>query len=302
MEGVDRINYYNEIKSKLVDTEVYGKIKDYSKERHRVITYYEIGKLLVDAGSRYGEDIIGKYAEKLIVDVGRKYNKKSLFKMRQLFLLFENEKVAPMVRQLSWSQCLLLIPIKDINKVNYYINQVIIRKLSKRDLQKIINSNEYERLPNDTKNKLIKQEETSLEDFVKNPIVLKNKNNFEFITEKNLQNIIMEDIPSFLKELGEGYSFISNEYKIKIGDTYNYIDILLYNIKYKCYVVIELKVTELKKEYIGQIEVYMNYIDKYIKGIDDNESVGIIICRRDNKFIIEFCSNSKILSREYILM
>lgn len=89
----------------------------------------------------------------------------------------------------------------------------------------------------------------------------------------------MEDIPAFLKELGVGFSFIGNEYKIKIGDRYNYIDLLLYNIKFKCYVVIELKVTELKKEHIGQIEAYMNYIDKNMKTIDEDKTVGIIIVK-----------------------
>ena len=89
----------------------------------------------------------------------------------------------------------------------------------------------------------------------------------------------MEDIPAFLKELGVGFSFIGNEYKIKIGDRYNYIDLLLYNIKFKCYVVIELKVTELKKEHIGQIKAYMNYIDKNMKTIDEDKTVGIIIVK-----------------------
>ena len=104
---------------------------------------------------------------------------------------------------------------------------------------------------------------------------------------------------SFLTELGEGFCYIKNEYKIKLGDRYNYIDLLLYNIKYKCYVVVELKITELKKEHTGQIQTYMNYIDKNIKTVDENETVGIIICKQENRFVIKYCSDDRIIAREY---
>lgn len=99
--------------------------------------------------------------------------------------------------------------------------------------------------------------------------------------------------------MGDGFAFIKNEYKIKVGDSYNYIDLLLYNIIYKCYVVVELKVTDLKKEHIGQIEIYMNYIDQNVKRLEDNKTIGIIIVRRDNKYIIEYSSDDRIISREY---
>ena len=138
-----------------------------------------------------------------------------------------------------------------------------------------------------------------MEDYIKNPIVIRNNNDYDDNSEKALQKLIQENIPAFLEELGEGFCFIKNEYKIKIGESYNYIDLLLYNIKYKCYVVIELKITELKKEHIGQIETYMNYIDKNIKDLDDNKTIGIIICKKDNKFIMEYCSDKRIISKEY---
>ena len=112
----------------------------------------------------------------------------------------------------------------------------------------------------------------------------------------------MEDLPSFLKELGNGFTFVENEYKIKIGNSYNYIDLLLYNIKFNCYVVVELKVTELKKEHIGQIEVYMNYIDKNLRKVTQDKTIGIIICKKNNKFIMEYCSDKRILSKEYKLI
>jgi len=296
------MNYYNEIKSKLIDNEIYCKVKDYSKERNRVITYFEIGRLLNEAGSIYGENIIGQYSEKLQIEVGKKYDKSTLFKIRKFFIIFSDEKVAPLVPQLSWSHCLLLLPIKDIDKINYYINQISNKNLSKRQLRDAIKNKEYERLPKETKKKLINKEKTKVQDLVKNPIIINNKNNYEVISEKILQKLILEDIESFMKELGNSFCFIGSEYKIKLGDTYNYIDLLLYNIEFNCYVVIELKVTELKKEHIGQIEVYMNYIDNNLKKPNQNKTIGIIICKKNNKYIIEYCSDKRIIAKEYELV
>lgn len=292
------MNYYNEIKNKIIDNEIYSKVKDYSKEKHKVITYFEIGRLLNEAGGKYGDDIIGEYSKKLIVEVGKKYNKRTLFRMKQFYNLFSNEKVSTMWTQLTWSHIRLLFNL-NYDSMNYYIQTVITKHISVRELEYKLKSNEYERLPLETKNKLINEEKTEVKDFVPNPIIIKNKYDYENISEKILQNLIIEDIPSFLKELGTGFTFVDNEYKIKIGDRYNYIDLLLYNIKYKCYVVVELKVTELRKEHTGQIMTYMNYIDKNLKTIEENKTVGIIICKKDNKYIIEFCSDNRIIAREY---
>ena len=296
-------NYYNEIKNKLIDNEVYKKVKDYSKNRNDLSTYYEVGKLLYEAGNKYGEGIIKKYSERLVIEVGKKYNKRTLFRMRQFYNMIEIQKVSPVATQLTWSHYCELLPLKDINEINYYVKITIEQCLSKRQLRERIRNKEYQRLDDNTKLKLINKEETKINDFVKNPIVIHNKYNLdkERISEKVLQNLILEDIPSFLDELGDGYSFIRNEYKIKIGDTYNYIDLLLFNIKYNCYVVVELKVTELKKEHIGQIQIYMNYIDKHIKTINQDKTIGIIITKRDNRYYIEYSSDKRILTREYIL-
>ena len=105
-----------------------------------------------------------------------------------------------------------------------------------------------------------------------------------------------------MKELGNDFSFIDSEYKINLGDRYNYIDLLLFNIEFNCYVVVELKVTELKKEHIGQIQVYMNYIDNNLRKINQDKTIGIIICKKENKYVIEYCSDEKIIAREYELM
>ena len=296
------MNYYNEIKNKLIDNEVYSKIKDYSKEKHKVITYFEIGRLLTEAGGRYGDNIIDEYSQKLVVEVGKKYNRRTLFRMKQFYNMFSDEKVSPLATQLTWSHYIELLSIKDGNKLSYYINVAKNNSLSKRELREKIKNKEYERLPSETKNKLILDDKIEIKDLVPNPILLRNKNNIEVVTEKVLHKLILEDIESFMKELGNSFAFIGSEYKIKIGDRNHYIDLLLFNIRFNCYVVIELKTTEFKVEYISQVQKYMNYIDKNVKEQFNNNTMGILICKRENRFVIEYCSDERIAVREYELV
>lgn len=299
MKIKENTNYYAEIKNKIIDNEIYLKVKDYSKERHTLITHYEIGKLLTDAGKVYGENIISKYSEKLMIEVSQKYNPRTLRRMRQLYQFFEKHKWSPLGTNLSISHIRQLFSLKTENEINYYVQQINKRNLSKRELENIIKNEEYERIPDDTKNKLLTNEQVEVKDLIPNPILIKNKNNIAFITEKILHNLILEDIEIFMKELGNSFSFIGSEYKIKIGDRNHYIDLLLFNIKYNCYVVVELKVTEFKVEYIAQVQKYMNYIDKNIKEYTNDKTIGIIICKKENKFIIEYCSDKRITVREY---
>ena len=296
------MNYYNEIKNKLIDNEIYSKVKDYSKERHKVITYFEVGKLLDEAGSKYGDNILYDYSNRLAVEFGKKYNERTLRRIRQYYRIFKDEKRSPLATKLSWSHYSELLSIKDENELIYYINIAYEKNLSKRELREIIRNKEYERLPNETKNKLILADEIELKDLVPNPIIIRNKNNIEIVTEKVLHNLILEDIESFMKEFGNSFSFIGSEYKIKIGDRNHYIDLLLFNIKFNCYVVVELKVTEFKVEYIAQVQKYMNYIDRTVKEINHNNTIGILICKKENKFVIEYCSDDRIAIREYELV
>ena len=293
-------NYYNEIKNELINNEIYKRVKDYSKNRNELSVYYNVGKLLSEAGKHYGEGIIKEYSRKLTIEIGSGYGISNLKRMRQFYLIVEKGVALP--HQLSWSHILAILPINNINEINYYISISIEQNLSYRQLREKIKSKEYQRLDDNTKLKLINKEETVVSDFIKNPIIIRNKYNVdkEHITEKILQKLILEDIENFLLELGTGFSFIKSEYKIKIGNT-NYIDLLLYNIRFNCFVVIELKLTELKKEHIGQIEVYMNYVDKNIKTINQDKTIGVIISKKDNGYYIEYSSDSRIYHKEYIL-
>ena len=294
------INYYDEIKNELINNEATKKVKDYSKNKSDLTTYYNVGKLLSEAGKHYGEEIIKEYSKRLINEFRRNFGITLLKRIRQFYIVIE--KGATMSHQLSWSHYCELLPVNSIDKINYYIKITEEQNLSVRELRTKIKNNEYERLDEPTKEKLKEKEKLKVPDLVKNPIQIKNTSGNNEISEKILQKLILEDIPSFLKELGNGFSFIDSEYKIKIGDRYNYIDLLLFNYEFNYFVVAELKVIELKKEHIGQIEVYMNYIDKNIKSINQNKTIGIIICKKENNYIIEYCSDDRILAREYELI
>ena len=296
-------DYYNEIKNELINNEIYKKVKDYSKNRSDLNTYYNVGKLLSEAGKHYGEGIIKRYSEKLCTELGTKYNERTLRRYRQFYNFFKDEKWSQSATKLSWSHYIELLPLKDSNIINYYISICKSQNISRDELRKRIKSKEYERLDDKTKNKLIKKEETNVSDFIKNPIVIKNKNNVNIdeLSEKALKELILENIEDFMHELGDGFTYVGNEYKIRIGDRYHYIDLLLFNYIYNSFIVIALKVTELKASYIGQIQEYVNYIDKNIKLDMQNKTIGVIIVRKNNKFVMEYRTDNRILAKEYIL-
>ena len=294
------MNYYNEIKTELINNEITKRVKDYSKNRSDLNTYYNVGKLLSEAGKHYGEGIIKEYSKRLTNELGKGYSISNLKNMRNFYVFFS--KGQTMSGQLTWSHYIELLKLVDKEKINYYIKIIEEENLSVRELRQRIKNNEYERLDEEIKKKLKIKEQLKVSDLVKNPIQIKNTSGNNEISEKVLQKLILEDIPSFLDELGNGFTFVRNEYKIKIGDRYNYIDLLLFNYEFNCFVVVELKVTELRKEHIGQIEFYMNYIDKNLKNINQNKTIGIIICKKENRYVIEYCSDDRILAREYELI
>ena len=296
------MNYYNEIKNELINNEINRKVKNYSINRSDLNSYYNVGKILNEAGKHYGEGIIKEYSQKLKYDLNKNYSVRLLYRMLKYYNFVSEEKLPTLSAKLSWSHYDEILRFDDINKIAFYIKISEQQNLSVRQLRDRIKSKEYERLPESTKNKLISQDESNVIDFVKNPILIRNCNKYDVFSEKVLQKLILEDIENFLEELSSGFTFIKSEYPIKLDERCNYIDLLLYNIKFKCYVVVELKATELKKEHTGQIMTYMNYIDKNIKTIEENDTVGIIICKQDNKYVIKYCSDDRIISREYELV
>ncbi len=291
------MNYYNEIKETLIKNEIYKKVKDYSKNKSDLNAYFEVGRLIVEAQggekrAKYGNKLIKEYSEKLTNELGKGYTTSALKRMRKFYVVIQ--KGATLSHQLTIGHYIELLKLKSIKEINYYIYLIENQRISIRELRERIKSNEYERIG--YKGEL---KEPKINTFIKNPIMIKVKDKNERLSEYALHSSILENMDDFLNELGVGFLYAGSEVKIKIGDRYNYIDFLLFNVKYNCYVVIELKVTEMKAEYIGQITKYINFVDKNIKELFNDKTVGVVICKKENKYVLEYCSDNRIFTTTY---
>ncbi len=191
------MNYYKKIKTEIINNEITKKIKDHSKNMIGLSAYYNIGKLLSGAGKHYGEGIIKEYSNKLSKEFGKGYSTRNLRNLRQFYLVFKNWQT--LSANLTWSHYCEILWFKK-PKFLFYQNLCLKYHLSIRQLRERIKNNEYERLDDQTKQKLIEHKETKAEDFIKNPIVIRNSFNYEIISEKILQKLILENIESFMKE------------------------------------------------------------------------------------------------------
>ena len=302
------MNYYNEIKSLIETKEINTKVRNIEENNNTLKTYYEIGRLLVKAQggekrAKYGDGLIKKWSKRLVLEYGKGYDYTNLSRMRKLYITFE--KIGTPSQQLSWSHYYKLLSIKNPNEMNYYINLSINQNLSVRKLRDAIKTKSFERSTIKDKDniKLITENDnkkTTLSDMLKNPIII-NANNTNNVNEKALKKYILKELEHFFLELGFGFTFVACEYKIKIGSNNYFIDLLLYNVRLNCYVVIELKKRNLLPKDIGQIEFYMNYIDKCVKESFNNKTEGIIICKENNKLICKYISNKDINIINYLL-
>ena len=204
------MNYYKEIKEELINNEITKRAKDYSKNRSDLNTYYNVGKLLSEAGKHYGEGIIKEYSRRLTSELGKGYGISNLKNMRKFYVITKSQSLNGL---LIWTHYCLLLSLNNTNKINYYIKITEQQNLSVRQLRERIKNKEYERLDEKTKKKLINNEEPKVNDLIKNPILIKNSYDYKEISEKTLQKLILEDLSGFMKEIGEGFSFIDNEYK-----------------------------------------------------------------------------------------
>ena len=301
------MNYYNEIKNILIDNAIERKVREYKSNQKELESYYNVGKLLVQAQggedrAKYGDGIIKEYSKRLTTELGKGYSTRNLKYMRNFYLLAKGQPLAAQFKNINmtWSNVCEIMQLKNSEKMKYYLELSNKLCLTKRELREKIKSKEYERLDSKIKEKLLKQEEISVRDKIPDPIVLEGLEYREKLTEKVVQKWIDENPASFCKSLGEGYSYIESQYKIKIGSNYNYIDVLLFNVIDMNYVVVEIKVNELKKEHIEQIETYMNYVDANLKKEFHNKTTGILLVRENNKWLIKYINNNGIIVRNYI--
>lgn len=243
------------------------------------------------------DELIKKWSIEFTKNYGKGYDTTNLRKFRQFYLEFP---MCAALRLISWTNIKILLPIKDVNKRNYYINLAIERNLSSRELNQEIKLNSYERLINKTeKIELIapKKEYSIIKD-MKNPIIIKVNKNIIIKNEKDLELTILSEIEFILTQLGKGFTFVGSQYKIK---NY-YIDILLFNIELNCYVVVELKTRKLKVEDKAQVESYMKLVDDNLKKGFHNKTIGIIISKEQDIYVASFIRNNDLIPLTYELI
>lgn len=297
---------YKEIETLIKKVEIGKEIRERQINYELVDAYWNIGKLIVDAQggkekSKYGDKLLKEWSEKLTQEYGKGYDYTNLSRFRQLYLYFPI--IGPVGQQLNWTIIRTILPIKDENKRNYYINLCVKNNLSKRELIKEIKSNSFERLEHkpDKVDIITSPSVPTITENFKNPILL-NLNGNKVENEKDLEKLIYSQLSYVFMQLGNDFTWVGNQYKISDGNKNYYIDMLLYNINYNCYVVVEIKCRSLKKEDKGQTEFYMTLVDKYKKRANNNPTIGIIITREQDKFVANFVKSEKLVPLTYELV
>lgn len=300
------MNYYDEINNYVKKAEIGKSIRESNASRELVECYWNVGRLIVEAQggtekAKYGNSLLKKWAEKLTKEYGKGYDYSNMRRFRKFYLAFPN--CAPLELNLTWTLLKVILPLKDVNKKNYYINLCLSNNLSRRELEKEIKSNSYERLENkpDKIDIVVPASVPNITSNLKNPILL-NLNGKEIKSESDLEKLIYSQLNYVFLQLGNGFMWVGNQYKIGDGNKNYFIDMLLYNIKYNCYVVVEIKCRNLKKEDKGQVEFYMNLMDKYVKEPINNPTIGIIITKEQDKLVASFIKSDKLVPLTYELV
>ena len=302
------MNYYKEVESLIKQNEINKGVRVLQDNSETLYTYWNIGRLIVEAQggearAKYGDGLIKKWGEKLSIKYGKRYDARTLERARSLYLQFPiSETLSP---KLSWSHYILILPIKNSNERNYYINQVILNNLSVRDLRHEIKNKSFDRLSYANKEniKIITEENTALtiEDMIKDPIILKIDKNTNDVNEKVIHKYIISLLENKFLELGTGFALVGHEYKIVVGKNPYHIDLLFYNYLLNSFIVVEVKTRALKNLDIGQLEFYVNYVENNIKKNYHNKTIGILIVKKKNKYVIEYTTSNDIYVTTYML-
>ena len=273
-----------------------------------LLTYWNIGKLIVEAQggekrAKYGDGLIKEWGNKLSLKYGKGYDYTNLSRMRLFYIEFPI--IGSLRQQLTWTHYRYILPIKDENERNYYINRVILDNLSVRDLRREIKNKSFDRLSYKDKNniEIISDMNSSLsiEDMIKDPIILKSDIDTNEINEKVIHKYIISLLEDKFLELGTGFALVGHEYKIVISNNTYHIDLLFFNIRLNSYVVVEVKTRAVKPQDIGQLQFYVSYIENNLKDNNHNKTIGILIVKKKNKYVIEYTTSPDIYVTTYML-
>ena len=280
-------------------------------------TYFLIGKKIVEEEqngeerAEYGEELVKNLSLKLTKEFGKGFSKTNLKQMKSFYIAYRKGQTLSDQFRLSWSHYLILMRMENLDERNFYEIEAIENNWSLRELRRQIDSALYERLVLSRDKEKVKslalkgQIIEKPEDIVKDPYILEflgldERSNY---SENELETAIINNLEKFIMELGKGFLFQGRQVRFTFDEEHYFVDLVFYNRLLKCFVLIDLKIGKLKHQDLGQMQMYVNYYDRYVKLDDENKTIGIIICRDKNDTLVKMTlpeDNQQIFASRYM--
>ena len=280
-------------------------------------TYFLIGKRIVEEEqngekrAEYGEELVKNLSLKLTKEFGKGFSKRNLWQMKQFYLAYSKVQTVSAQFKLSWSHYLILMRMENLDERNFYEIEAVENNWSLRELRRQLDSALYERLVLSRDKEKVKslalkgQIIEKPEDIVKDPYILEflgldERSNY---SENELETAIINNLEKFIMELGKGFLFQGRQVRFTFDEEHYFVDLVFYNRLLKCFVLIDLKIGKLKHQDLGQMQMYVNYYDRYVKLDDENKTIGIIICRDKNDTLVKMTlpeDNQQIFASRYM--
>ena len=289
----DFVKIVKKIEKDILDT----RFNIITKANKEVIDFYlRLGKTISD-NAKYGSNFINRLSVALKLDFPGEtgFSPRNLARMRKVYEAYKDiVEIPEELGMISWSQnCILVDKIDEIEKRLWYARQVLENGWSKTVLSHQIDLELYERqvIPEkltNFNNRLPVTQSEFARDMIKDPYIFELANITKKSTERDIENAMIERIKNVLLELGKGFSFVGNQYKISTNNNDYYIDLLFYHLDLRCFIVVELKNTEFKPEFIGQLGFYVTAVDETLKKGTDNDTIGLLLCEDKDKLTVEW--------------
>jgi predicted nuclease of restriction endonuclease-like (RecB) superfamily len=283
-----------------------------------VQTYFELGRRIVEHEqegkdySNYGEYIVDRLSTDLTKEFGKGYSKRNLELIRKFYLTYKIAK-SPISQSISWTHYLHLMRISNENERKFYEIETEKNNWSVRELERQINTSLYERLSlSKDKIGILKlaekgQQIEKASDLIKDPYVLEflNLSESNAYNETELEEALINKLEHFLLELGKGFTFVGRQVRFTFDEEHFRVDLVFYNRLLKCFVLIDLKIGKLKHQDLGQMQMYVNYYNRYVKLEEENKTIGIILCKDKKDTMVEITlpeNNEQIFASKYELI
>jgi predicted nuclease of restriction endonuclease-like (RecB) superfamily len=283
-----------------------------------VLTYFEIGKMIIEEEQQgqnraeYGKQTLKELSKKLTQQFGKGFSVENLDRMRFFYKIYQNQISSTALTKfnLSWSHYLLLMRITNENERNFYEIEAHNNNWSLRELERQFDSALYERLVlsrNQDEVKQLAEQGQIIENptnLIKDPYIL------EFVglpeqasySETQLETALINQLETFLLELGKGFTFVGRQVRFTFDEEHFRVDLVFYNRLLRCFVLIDLKIGKLKHQDLGQMQIYVNYYDRFVKTEDENRTIGIVLCKDKKDTLVEITlpeDNSQIFANRY---